>query len=93
MTPAATGAADTPCAVMFLGRGLVAVVGERDGDSRDGVRREALMSFVAADGVVVELKANTLVGTEKEKKQHYVLFLSLLYTKWPWAIANHIRKL
>ena len=64
--PAATGAADSLCA---LTGELVAVVGERDGDSRDGDRRprDGLMSFVAADDRTVELKANVLVGTVKKE--------------------------
>ena len=71
MIPAATGAADSLCA---LTGELVAVVGERDGDSRDGDSRDGdrrprdgLMSFVAADDRTVELKANVLVGTVKKE--------------------------
>ena len=65
MTPAATGAADSLCALTVMGGELVAVVGERDGDSRDGDR---LMTFVAADDAADELKAYTLIGTVKRKK-------------------------
>ena len=64
MTPVATEAADSLCALTVMGE-LVAVVGERDGDSRDGDR---LMTFVAADDAADELKAYTLIGTVKRKK-------------------------
>ena len=71
MTPAATGAADSLCALTVMGGELVAVVGERDGDSRDGDR---LMTFVAADDAAAdELKAYTVVGTVKRKKFHVIL--------------------
>ena len=76
MTPAATGAADSLCALTVMGGELVAVVGERDWDSRDGDSRDGdsrdgnrgLMTFVAADDAADELKAYTLIGTVKRKK-------------------------
>ena len=73
MTPAATGAADSLCALTVMGGELVAVVGERDGDgrdgdSKDGDRRDRLMTFVAADDTADELKAYTVIGTVKRKK-------------------------
>jgi len=40
VTPVATGAADSLCALTVMGGELVAVVGERDGDSRDGDSRD-----------------------------------------------------
>jgi len=71
VTPAATGAADSLCALTVMGGELVAVVGERDGDSRDGDsrdgdRRDRLMTFVAA-AAADELKAYTIIGTVKRK--------------------------
>jgi len=66
VTPVATGVADSLCTLTVMGE-LVAVVGERDGDSRDGDRRDRLMTFVAADDGADELKAYTLVGTVKRK--------------------------
>jgi len=79
VTPVATGAADSLCALTVMGGELVAVVGERDGDSRDGDRRprDGLMNFVAANDGTVELKANVLVGTVK--KNNYVLLASSYY--------------
>ena len=77
MTPAATGAADSLCALTVMGGELVAVVGERDWDSRDGDSRDGnrgLMTFVAADDAAAdELKAYTVVGTVKRKKFHVIL--------------------
>jgi len=76
VTPAATGAADSLCALTVMGGELVAVVGERDGDDRDGDR--GLMTFAAADDGADELKAYTVVGTVQRKKFHVILSLLLL---------------